>query len=196
MAYAMEEPANLFIDANNQTRPDIRVDICKNMVTTRYALDLTLICPFKGAGKGDLKIGANGNPRVQGGCDARAKTAAGYKATKFAQPCQQRNLVFVPIVMYTTGKIHEDGYKFLQQLAAHGEERRRIPKNVLLKYYLKLLSVCLVKRVSYTICTRAAHSFARNYNIRGTFRTGNALANWNYGVKMLGAYVGSDEYVL
>jgi hypothetical protein len=68
---------------------------------------------------------------------------------------------FVPFVMYTTGKVHVEGYKFLEKMAA---------------YYLKVLSVCLIKRIGYTIAFRATASFSRNYNIRDTFRQGNALA--------------------
>jgi hypothetical protein len=173
MSFAMEEPGNLFIDADNNTRPDLKVAFPKNMVTTTYALDLTIVSPFEGTGKGELKVT---NPQRPDDCDARSIKAAADKTRKYKVPCQQRNMVFVPFVMYTTGKLHVEGYKFLEKLAAYAEERRKVPKDILMRYYLKVLSVCLVKRIGYTITSRATASFSRNYNIRDTFRQGNAMA--------------------
>ena len=173
MTYAMEEPANMFIDADNRTRPDLKVAFSKNMVTTTFALDLTIVSPFEGTGKGDLKVSNPDHPHL---CDVRAVKAAADKTRKYKLPCQQRHIEFVPFVMYTTGKLHDEGYKFLERMAAYAEERRKVPKAILMRYYLKILSVCLIRRIGYTIASRATASFSRNYNVREAYRQGNELA--------------------
>ncbi len=169
MSYSVEEPRHLFIDADNRTRPDLLVAFNKNLVTTNYALDLTIICPFDGAGKGNLRTTTDD-------CNARADKAARDKSTKYQQMCQQRQMKFVPFVVYSTGKVHKDGVRFLEGLAAQAEEKRRIPKHILYKYYLKILSVCLVRRLGHTISCRATGSFSRNYRVREAYRVGNELA--------------------
>ena len=78
--------------------------------------------------------------------------------------------------MYTTGKLHSTAYDFLKKLATFAGERRKIPPSVLLRYYLKILSVNLVKRLSFTIRLKADACSSGNIRIREAIRDGNERA--------------------
>ena len=41
------------------------------------------------------------------------------KESKYKEICKQRNITFVPFIMYSTGKIHKEGMAFLRSLAKH-----------------------------------------------------------------------------
>ncbi len=53
--------------------------------------------------------------------------------------------------MYTTGKIHKYGVRFLKTLAHHASKIREIPKSTLLNYYVKLINFALIREASRTI---------------------------------------------
>ena len=78
--------------------------------------------------------------------------------------------------MYKTGKLHKDAHKFLKDLAAHASTRRKIPAAVLLRYYLKLLSVNLTRRIGFTISQRAAACVSGSTRLRDAIRDGNERA--------------------
>ncbi len=84
---------------------------------------------------------------------------------------------FVPFVMYTTGKLHEDAKKFLSLLAEQAAEHRHISKDIIYNYYMKLLSVCLVNRIAYVISTKVNGWLSNNLDLVETYRFGNERAN-------------------
>ena len=133
-------------------------------------MDLTLICPYEGPASGELRV-------VSADADKRAFEAARKKRNKYEENCKTKNMKFTPFVMYTSGKIHSDGLRFIEQLADYAAERRGILAGTLKNFYLKLLSVSLVKRLAYTINTRATACYSRNYDFRKCFRDENALIN-------------------
>ena len=175
MTHAQEEPPHLFPTADTALRPDIVVSFPVALETKTFALDVTLVCPFNGAQKGTLTLPLTEQQDAKK-CDVQADSRAKLKRDKYGQQCKERNIEFVPFVIYTTGKLHRDAVGFLRKLAQHAAEHRKIPEGVLLRYYMKLLSVTLVQRVGYTIHTRAIACTTRNFRIREVLRNGNELA--------------------
>ena len=68
-------------------------------------------------------------------------------------------------------KIHATAKRFLINLAEHAADRRQISANVLYNYDLKMLSMCLVKRIGYMITTETnAIKTNRNTNVTKILR--------------------------
>ncbi len=78
--------------------------------------------------------------------------------------------------MYTTGKFHKSAIAFLKDLAQQAAERRHIGANVIYNYYVKILSVCLIKRIGYTISQKTTSWLSKNANVIEAFRLGNERA--------------------
>ena len=140
-----------------------------------FALDVTLVCPFDGSQKGDLKVPTSDQQEVEQ-CDKQANQKAKAKRDKYGQVCKDRNIEFVPFVFYTTGKLHQEAVKFLRLLATHAAEHRKLSEGTLFRYYLKMLSISLVQRIGYTIQTKAVACTTRNFRIREVLRNGNEQA--------------------
>ena len=138
-----------------------------------HAVDITIVSPFDGVRKGVLRV----KNQSVANSDYEANLAAKLKNDKYKAACDARNLKFVPFVVYTSGKFHEDAEAFLENLAASAAERRRIPSKVLYNYYAKVLSVCLVKRLGYAISTRASGWLSNNFiDVAQDYRIGNQRA--------------------
>ena len=79
--------------------------------------------------------------------------------------------------MYTTGKVHATAKGFLTNLAKHASTRRQVDERILYNYYLKMLSVQLVKRIGYVITSKAnALTSKQPSNLHESFRQGNERA--------------------
>ncbi len=79
--------------------------------------------------------------------------------------------------MYSTGKIHKDAISFLTKLANHAEEVRGISATTLLKYYIKLLNIVLIKQIARVVCLKTLEcNFPAASGINQTIRTGNVVA--------------------
>ena len=169
MLYTAEEPSLANFGSNK--RPDLVVHIVKDMVTYIYYIDLTIVDEFDGSSRGELKLPVHDPKDV----DNKANKAANEKINLYrpvfdAHPVAARNIEIIPFVMYSNGKLHETAIEFLKKVAAHGEERRRVPQSTLLKYYMKMISISNVQRVSHSIKTKAAAIASGNYQLNRTFR--------------------------
>ena len=65
----------------------------------------------------------------------------------------------------------------MEKLAEHAAERRFVAPSVLKNYYMKLLSVALVKRIGYVIFTKVCGWQSNNLDPVEAFRFGNERAN-------------------
>ena len=64
----------------------------------------------------------------------------------------------------------------LNKLADRGSEFRKIPKNTLVNYYVKMMSITHIKSIARTIHTKAISAFSGNVaNPRENLRKGNAM---------------------
>ena len=153
-----------------------------NQVQMTYAVDLTVVSPFRGSLAGvpevNFKGGASDIPKDFH--NKRANTRREQKVTKYKDTCTKKGVAFVPFVINSTGKIHRDGVLFLTKLANHASEVRGLSATTLLKYYYKLLNVALIKQVARVICLKSLESVSpASYAIGGMdhqIRTGNARA--------------------
>lgn len=175
MTHAQEEPGHLFPGIEKALRPDLVVSFPVKLEMKTFALDVTLVCPFDGSQKGDLKVPTSDQQEVEQ-CDKQANQKAKAKRDKYGQVCKDRNIEFVPFVFYTTGKLHQEAVKFLRLLATHAAEHRKLSEGTLFRYYLKMLSISLVQRIGYTIQTKAVACTTRNFRIREVLRNGNEQA--------------------
>ena len=163
----------MFLDAGSSKRPDIISEFTINNVFVRHALDLTIVSPFAGVQTGELNVTAAevGDP------NKKANQAAQVKITKYKHHCEAANYRLVPFVIYTTGKLHETAKRFLQDLAKYSSRRRNVKETVLYNYYVKLISVSLVKRIGYVISNKSAFWLAASPNPEDDLSFGNQRAN-------------------
>lgn len=183
MTFAVEEPKRLF-NINTDDKPDLLLQFAQdNVMNKKFAVDITITCPFFGSRKGELSI-----PQAPASVnvveskdhhDKRAIVKRDAKIKHYGQWCKDVGIEFVPFVMYSTGKIHKEGLTLLKKLATHGSEARNIPEKILLKYYKKLLSFALIRYVTRSIYIKSMVNVSRNYNhrdIRAFIKEGNILA--------------------
>ncbi len=181
---SIREPVNLLFDpqAEHQLRPDLQVTLaptteCPNV--RNFAVDLSLVCPFKGSASGNLSIGVNvPNDHEQitkKHINQRANVRRATKITRYEAKCQAKDTIFVPFIIYTSGMIHADGYKFLRQLAMHAANTRNASDpNPFFHYYLKVMNISLLKLVANTVFAKSIAHFSQNaYNAREHLRLGN-----------------------
>ncbi len=103
-------------DAATQIRPDMVMDIAaSNMTHKKYAIDVSIVCPFDGSKSGKLQITRTDDNMPK--YNANAENKASTKNNKYKKLCDDRGIVFIPFIIYSTGKIHNDGLKLLQKLA-------------------------------------------------------------------------------
>ncbi len=184
MARSIQEPTGLLYvpGAANQVRPDLAVNFfTSDFVDMTYAIDVSVTCPFDGSKTGVPKVNYidNGNvPLPKDLHDRRANKRKTEKVNKYKTICDHKGIAFVPFVLYSTGKIHKDGISFLTKLANHAEESRGISATTLLKYYIKLLNVALVKQVARAVCLKALEcAFSTTSSgINQAIRKGNVVA--------------------
>ena len=72
--------------------------------------------------------------------------------------------------------MHHDADLFLDKLADHAAARRHIPPSIIKNYYLKMLSVCLVKRVGHVISSKMSN-FSSAIDVIEAFNSGNERAD-------------------
>ena len=72
---------------------------------------------------------------------------------QYAARCAQANVYFTPFIMETSGYLHPEARKLIKQLASLAAEMRKIPKNVIYRYFLKSLS-CKHKQLCSTLFRR------------------------------------------
>ncbi len=140
---------------------------------------MSIVCPFDGSKSGKLQITRTDDNMPK--YNANAENKASTKNNKYKKLCDDRGIVFIPFIIYSTGKIHNDGLKLLQKLATHAETIREIPSESLMKYYMKRLNIALIKKVSYTIKMKAVASLSnvlgrRTMSNQNNIRIGNFLA--------------------
>ena len=138
-------------DTNEHVVPDLQVKLSSTTQypsTRTFAVDLSLACPFKGSESGNIAIPAEPKDHEKITDNEIHKLALIRKKTKIAKygPACGTHTTFVPFIITTTGKIHSDGYKFLELLADHAAEtRNELDSTPFFHYYLKLMSVELMK---------------------------------------------------
>ncbi len=171
---SIQEPVQLLYVPNavSQVRPDLHVKFAPiNTTEPRdYAIDLTIVCPFHGSESGILSTGYSNltYDKVElKHINSRAIASKKTKIAKYGPICKNhtKEIKFVPFVVNTTGQIHSEGIAFLRKLAIHAAETRyAADENVFFNYYLKKMSVGLMKLVANTIYAKAVNHFARTIN--------------------------------
>ena len=171
LAYASREEPPKTVNGPRNKRVDIETSISVNNVLKKFSIDVTIVSPFEGTQSGVLE-----NPTDAGLLqpDKRAENAKAYKKNKYEALCTDSD--FVPFVVNTTGKVHHDADLFLDKLADHAAARRHIPPSIIKNYYLKMLSVCLVKRVGHVISSKMS-SFSSAIDVIEAFNSGNERAD-------------------
>jgi hypothetical protein len=186
-ARTIQEPRFLLHQptAASQVQPDVEASFIVNMTQKTHALDLAICCPFDGSQSGKLFVNykmKENETVVPAALENKiANQRKTMKESKYKEICKQRNITFVPFIMYSTGKIHKDGMAFLRSLAKHAHDARNISQDTLVKYYVKCLNFALIKQVSYSIYAKtiASMTVGRHVNVRtrNAIRVGNLTAN-------------------
>jgi hypothetical protein len=147
------EERGIFNDGiSDSTRqcPDLFVSLPQSTTTfTKSFVDVSVISKFT--------IGQNGIGGVypKGGVDkdAAVRIRAKAKLKKYHVRCAERNIQCVPFVFDTTGHMHSDSKKFLKTVAktASVNKNNRISADVLYNYYMKVLTICLMKSLGNSV---------------------------------------------
>ena len=135
-------------------------------------MDVTIVSPISGVQNGDLKV----SNQSLNDADYRAKEAFNKKMRDYDEICSNRGIKFIPFVISTTGKIHNEATNFLMDLATKASDRRHVNVNVIYNYYLKILSVCLAKHIAHNISSRCCGWFSNNLDVHGAYVIGNERA--------------------
>lgn len=169
---SIQEPRYLLHDSKknkkeHQLIPDLHVNFPIDTHNKTFAVDLSITCPFDGSASGKISVpkpkksSNNNNQNDVVPTDLPDKNALlkrKAKNDKYQKACTNRGIIFVPFIIFSTGKIHMDGMRFLNQLAKHGQEARDIDQQVLVKYYVKLINFALIKEATHTIYVKAIES--------------------------------------
>jgi hypothetical protein len=161
--------------ANKQLRPDIGATLLsKDMQHVRYAIDVGLTSPFIGSREGKIEVDHHPTkPELTH--NKRAFDRKQSKLDKYQEVCRLKNCVFIPFIMYTTGKIHKNGINLLRTMARNASEHRDIPEQTLFKYYIKVLNFTMIKSVAKVICLKAVCSVDTKSARQGTNATLRAV---------------------
>jgi len=154
---AVQEPKEmLFVEgAEKQVRPDLSMTIpARNMRLVTYAVDIGVVCPFKGSKSGNIRVDHDAtNPANTH--DKRVKDYKKKKNDKYKEICRTKGFSFVPFMITSTGKIHQQGLTLLSRMAHHASAIRNIPAKTLYKYYIKVMNLTLFRQVTRTILLKA-----------------------------------------
>ncbi len=108
----------------------------------------------------------------------RAMDRKQSKTNLYRNACRIKNCIFVPFIMYTTGKIHKNGLNLLRIMARNASEHRDIPEQSLFKYYIKVLNFTLLRNIAKVICLKAVCSVdAKSARQGATLRAVNKLVH-------------------
>ncbi len=83
--------------------------------------ELIIIAPFDGSQDGNNFIDHHPT-KPEPTHEKRAIAKQQSKSNLHREACRVKNCVFVPFIMYTTGKIHEQGLRFLKKMARNASE--------------------------------------------------------------------------
>ena len=90
-------------------------------------------------------------PDVQGKVGIQADKGFEFKMMKYKAVCQANRFSFLPIVFESNGYAHPETVKFIRQLASDCAPIRRIPEEVLFKFFMKGLSAVLHRSIARSI---------------------------------------------
>ncbi len=179
---AVQEPVKMLRveGAANQLRPDLGITIpANNMRFVTYAVDISLVCPFKGSKTGEIAVDHH-STKPELSHKKRALDKKAQKDSKYKAVCRAKDCVFVPFIINTTGQIHKQGLTLLRKMANHASEIRDIPAEVLFKYYIKVLNFSLFKQVTRLVYLKAVGTMdarTARQTSKGTFRCVNSLVH-------------------
>ncbi len=173
------------------------VPIPDDTATRNVVVDLSLVCPFIGCESGKLKTGVSdsithdqffhsnepkkykNDPKYynQRGQQRKVSKNSRYKtAMDYVNGNGQKKVQFVPFIINTTGMIHSDGYNLLVRLAKHAALSRHVADGhkEFLNYYLKIMSITLMKLVARTMFAKSVNNFtATTLHNNAQVRVGN-----------------------
>jgi hypothetical protein len=202
----IQEPVNwLFApETNNVLKPDLQVSLApstENIEVQHFAIDLSFVCPFQGSQSGNISIVANKItdheriPKAQ--IDLAATNRFKAKVKKYGKAAENAKVKFVPFIVNTTGKIHDDGVKFLETLAQHAAQtRNEVDHGPFLSYYMKVMSVEIMKLMANLMYSKSIACFSRNTrDARIHLREGNkaVFSEWNPPRPCARLSIGADD---
>ena len=84
---------------------------------------------------------------MQGVVGVQAGKGFEFKVMKYKEICLANRFSFKPIVFESNGYAHPETVKFIRQLASDCAPIRRIPEEVLFKFFMKGLSAVLMMKI-------------------------------------------------
>lgn len=157
---------------SSEKRPDGMFTFYVSAIrSVTVAYDITLVS--------SLKVNNEGMVSSKGSVGKAANDAYQEKMRKYGALCEARGIRFVPIVMETSGYIHEKSKKLINKLASIGSNTRKIGQTVLYKYFLKLLNSCMMRYMADNIVrlSRQSRSNALPLSIEEMNEVNETIAN-------------------
>jgi hypothetical protein len=124
-------------------RPDISVNNFSPF-EAKLCLDVTV--------RSTLTYNVHGMPHaIQGKVGIQADKGFEFKIMKYKAICQANRFSFKPIVFESNGYAHPETVKFIKKLASECAPIRRIPEEILFKFFMKGLSAVLHRSIARSI---------------------------------------------
>ena len=139
-------------DPDDNKRPDISVLNPVNCKHPKLVLDVSVTSPLEGAEKGILRPPKSRRRALIK--DAAANTRFQQKKQLYGACAEASGLGFLPIIFESTGRLHEQGKRFLKAVAKKASAVKKIRADVLYRFFLKRLSCCLYRGLGESINLR------------------------------------------
>ena len=84
-----------------------------------------------------------------------ANEAYEKKMTKYNDIALENNYRFMPLAFESSGSMHPQTRQFINTVAKHASNVKKIPENILLNYMLKVISANIQKSIAKSIVARS-----------------------------------------
>jgi len=152
-------------DEPNNKRGDLIVTIPVSVtVSQKYLIDVTAVSKFHVTG-GSRGVGGLYHNGIQ--LDVAVNRKFKEKMDKYEECCRTNGFQCVPIVFDTAGHVHPDSAKFIKKIAVQGsaQMQSRVSPEVLYGFYMRKLSVCMVKAIGNSIHLATLGIFNNNSHL-------------------------------
>ena len=149
--YARVEPTNMFRidDPDDNRRPDIEV---KGLHTNLLG-DATIVSPI-------YSQLSTAQSKIQGRAAARAVTR---KNSKYQESVTAAGYTFVPMAFENRGLWSKEFKDFFNLVIKHGSQHNSVKPAILKCYWMRRISLTLLKYSARSVISRLSKSYSNNY---------------------------------
>jgi hypothetical protein len=136
---------------DNNQRPDISGHGIPGYGNRKVIFDVSLATPIplNSVGHNTLTLDQAAVPR------RAAMNRFKEKNRKYLSVARANNLEFLPLIFEISGAMHEKSFDFFTLVAKNVSERKKINPTIMLRYFMKSVSLCIQRNVAEAINEKA-----------------------------------------